>query len=49
MSEPRLPQFIIIGAVKAATTWIAHQLRQHPDIYLPGRSRIISAPNIIGG
>jgi hypothetical protein len=36
MSEPRLPQFIIIGAVKAATTWIAHQLRQHPDIYLPG-------------
>ena len=36
MSDARLPQFIIIGAVKAATTWIAHQLRQDPLIYLPG-------------
>lgn len=36
MGVRRLPQFIVIGAVKAATTWIAHQLRQHPDIYLPG-------------
>lgn len=25
----------MIGAVKAATTWIAHQLRQHPAIYMP--------------
>ncbi|MCJ8158791.1 sulfotransferase [Sphingomonas sp. LaA6.9] len=32
----RLPSFIIIGAIKAATTWIAHQLRQHPGIFLPG-------------
>jgi hypothetical protein len=31
-----LPSFIVIGAVKAATTWIAHQLRQHPAIYMPG-------------
>jgi len=31
-----LPSFIVIGAVKAATTWIAHQLRQHPSLYLPG-------------
>lgn len=36
MTGTRLPEFIIIGAVKAATTWIAHQLREHPDIYLPG-------------
>lgn len=36
MTGARLPQFIIIGAVKAATTWIAHQLREHPDVYLPG-------------
>ena len=40
MSSPRqspapLPDFIVIGAVKAATTWIAHQLRQHPSIYMP--------------
>lgn len=31
----REPQFIIIGAVKAATTWIAHQLRSQPSIFLP--------------
>jgi len=31
----REPAFIIIGAVKGATTWIAHQLREHPDLWLP--------------
>ena len=31
----RQPHFIIIGAVKAATTWIAHQLRSQPSIFLP--------------
>lgn len=31
----RFPEFIIIGAVKAATTWLAHQLRQHPAIFMP--------------
>lgn len=30
-----LPNFLIIGAQKAGTTWLSHQLRQHPDIYLP--------------
>lgn len=35
-SEPRLPAFIVIGAAKAATTWIAHQLRQRSDVFLPG-------------
>ena len=30
-----LPQFIVIGAVKAATTWLTGQLRQNPAIYLP--------------
>ncbi|RJF93643.1 sulfotransferase family protein [Sphingomonas cavernae] len=35
-SVDRMPGFIIIGAMKAATTWIAHQLRQHPGIFLPG-------------
>jgi hypothetical protein len=33
--EGRLPEFIIIGAVKGATTWIHHQLQAHPDIFLP--------------
>jgi len=36
MQNRRLPSFIIIGAAKAATTWIAHQLRERPDVYLPG-------------
>lgn len=38
MSRPdrRLPDFIVIGAAKAATTWIAHQLRSMDDVYMPG-------------
>lgn len=32
----RLPDFIIIGAAKAATTWIANQLRARPDVFMPG-------------
>ncbi|HVF93163.1 MAG TPA: sulfotransferase [Sphingomonas sp.] len=35
MPADRLPAFVVIGAVKGATTWIAHQLRQHPDLWLP--------------
>ncbi len=35
MRRGRLPQFMVIGAVKAATTWIGHQLRQHPALWLP--------------
>lgn len=30
-----LPNFLIIGAQKAGTTWLLRQLRQHPDIYMP--------------
>lgn len=36
MSERTLlPQFIIIGAIKAATTWLTWQLQRQPDIFLP--------------
>jgi hypothetical protein len=35
-SRQRLPDFIIIGAAKAATTWIVHQLQQNPGVFLPG-------------
>lgn len=35
MRRGRLPAFIVIGAVKAATTWIGHQLRHHPALWLP--------------
>ncbi|UVO51686.1 sulfotransferase domain-containing protein [Sphingomonas sp. SUN019] len=36
MTGVRLPSFIVIGAAKAATTWIAHQLRSRPDVFMPG-------------
>lgn len=36
MKQRQLPQFLIIGAVKAATTWIADQLRARDDVFLPG-------------
>ncbi|HEX7871593.1 MAG TPA: sulfotransferase [Sphingobium sp.] len=35
MSAPGLPGFLIIGAVKAATTWIHAQLQGNPALYLP--------------
>ncbi len=31
----RLPDFLGIGAVKAGTTWLHHQLCRHPELYLP--------------
>jgi hypothetical protein len=30
-----LPTFLIIGAQKSGTTWLARMLRQHPDVYMP--------------
>lgn len=30
-----LPNFLIIGAQKAGTTWLARMLRQHPDVFMP--------------
>lgn len=36
MNERQLPRFLIIGAVKAATTWVADQLRARDDVFLPG-------------
>lgn len=34
--QPGLPQFLIIGAIKAATTWVTWQLQRHERIFLPG-------------
>ncbi len=28
------PNFLIVGAMKAGTTWLAHMLRQHPSVYI---------------
>lgn len=36
MTRRLLPRFCIIGAVKAATTWIQAQLQCNPAIYMPG-------------
>ena len=37
MSQPRLPDFVIIGATKAATTWLSHNLGAHYQVYLPSQ------------
>ncbi|MFT7462980.1 MAG: hypothetical protein ACI9EF_001322 [Pseudohongiellaceae bacterium] len=34
-SDLVLPGFLGIGAVKAGTTWLHHNLRPHPGLYLP--------------
>lgn len=36
-SGPRLPDFVVIGAQKCGTTWLARNLRQHPDVFMPRR------------
>jgi hypothetical protein len=35
-----LPDFLVIGAEKSATTWIYNRLREHPDIFLPETKEI---------
>ena len=36
MQERRLPEFVIIGAVKAATTWTSLNLDKNPKLFVPG-------------
>lgn len=31
----RLPEFVIVGAMKFGTTTIQHQLMKHPSVYIP--------------
>lgn len=33
--EVRVPDIMLIGAAKSGTTSVAHQLRMHPQVYLP--------------
>jgi hypothetical protein len=35
LSEPRGPDFLVIGAQRAGTTWLHRVLRQHPGLWLP--------------
>ena len=37
MSHQRLPDFVIIGATKAATTWLSYNLDAHPQVFLPSQ------------
>ncbi len=34
MSDPQMPNFLIVGAAKAGTTSLYHYLGQHPDVYM---------------
>ena len=34
-SRMKLPHFLIIGAPKAATTWLSRYLRAHPAVFMP--------------
>jgi hypothetical protein len=35
MLKSRLPDFVIIGATKCATTWLTENLRAHPEVFMP--------------
>ena len=35
-----LPNFLVIGAEKSGTTWLYHNLKQHPQIFLPETKEI---------
>jgi hypothetical protein len=37
MPDHRLPDFVIIGAAKAATTWLSYNLGAHPQVFLPSQ------------
>ena len=35
-----LPNFFILGAMKAGTTSLHHYLRQHPAVYMPSNKEL---------
>lgn len=39
-SEPRLPTFLVIGAMKSGTTSLYHYLRHHPQIFMPDTKEV---------
>jgi len=36
-----LPNFLVLGAAKCATTWIFHCLRQHPQVFVPAEKELL--------
>jgi len=37
---PSFPDFLVIGAQKAGTTWLFQNLRMHPQVWLPPEKEI---------
>ena len=37
------PDFLIVGAMKAGTTTLYHDLSEHPDIFLP----VLKEPEVL--
>lgn len=35
MPQSSLPNFLLIGAQKCGTSWLANKIRQHPDVFAP--------------
>jgi hypothetical protein len=38
--KPRFPNFLVIGAMKSRTTSLYHDLRQHPQTFMPDTNEI---------
>jgi acetyltransferase-like isoleucine patch superfamily enzyme len=49
MPMPMLPNFLIIGAQKAGSTWVYDNLRPHPEVFLPARVELLhfNRPNCL--
>lgn len=35
-----LPDFLVIGAEKSGTTWLKHNLNEHPDVFVPAQKEL---------
>ena len=35
MTDPRLPDFVVLGAHRCAMRWLRFNLGEHPDIHVP--------------
>ena len=42
MSDSRWPDFLLVGAAKAGTTALYHQLGTHPDIFMSSQKEMHS-------
>ena len=47
--NPKSPEFFCIGAQKAGTGWLRHNLRQHPQIWMPPKSEMHYFDNRLDG